>query len=182
MTRRGNEPALVEGGGWSLRVFEEDLGRRTVRCWLGVVASKVDPGLLTAASDVRVLYETSGLGSARPRVLSRMAPLARRRARVPCSSRGASIREARVHGGAMGDAEAARQRGAGTALSRRRDHPCAFRNSRIAGNAEDAVAPLEVEMLGGGEARLEARPVRRDLLGRVPLVIGRGDVEDGSRP
>lgn len=63
VTRRGNEPALVEGGGWSLRVFEEDLGRRTVRCWLGVVASKVDPGLLTAASDIRVLYETSGLGS-----------------------------------------------------------------------------------------------------------------------
>ncbi|MFI5182345.1 MAG: hypothetical protein ACHQPI_13240 [Thermoanaerobaculia bacterium] len=63
VTRRGNEPATVEGGGWTLRVFEGDLGRRTVRCWLGLIASKVDSRLLTAASDVRVLYETSGLGS-----------------------------------------------------------------------------------------------------------------------
>lgn len=63
VTRRGVASAEVEGGGWSLRVAEGDLGRRTVRCWLGTIASKVDPRLLTAAADVRVLYEASGLGS-----------------------------------------------------------------------------------------------------------------------
>ncbi len=62
VTRRGGEPALVEGGGWSLRVADPDLGRRTVRCWLGVLASKVDPRLLTAAADFGALYEASGLG------------------------------------------------------------------------------------------------------------------------
>jgi hypothetical protein len=62
VTRRGRRPALVEGGGWSLEVYDADLRRRTVRCWLGIVASKVDPRLLTAAADFGVLYEASGLG------------------------------------------------------------------------------------------------------------------------
>ena len=66
MTRRGREPATVEGGGWSLQLSESDLGRRTVRCWLGILASKVDPGLLTAAADFGALYESSGLGPLDP--------------------------------------------------------------------------------------------------------------------
>lgn len=66
VTRRGGEPAAVEGGGWSLRLSEPDLGRRTVRCWLGVLASKVDPRLLTAAADFGALYESSGLGPLDP--------------------------------------------------------------------------------------------------------------------
>lgn len=66
VTLRGREPALVEGGGWSLRLSEQDLGRRTVRCWLGLLASKVDRGLLTAAADFGALYESSGLGPLDP--------------------------------------------------------------------------------------------------------------------
>lgn len=66
VTRRGREPAVVEAGGWSLQLFEPDLGRRTVRCWLGIIASKVDPRLLTAAADFGALYEASGLGPLDP--------------------------------------------------------------------------------------------------------------------
>jgi hypothetical protein len=57
VTRRTGEPLLVEAAGLSMRLFEADLNRRTVRCWIGLLAVKVEPGLLSAAADVRTLKE-----------------------------------------------------------------------------------------------------------------------------
>ncbi|MGE5345822.1 MAG: hypothetical protein ACM3JH_07700, partial [Acidithiobacillales bacterium] len=42
-TRRGSEPVLLEAGGHSVRFYEADLGRPTVRCWLHALVSRVDP-------------------------------------------------------------------------------------------------------------------------------------------
>ena len=55
VTRRSQGPLLLEAGSFSLRVHEGDLGLRTVRCWIGSFASRIEPRLLAAAADVRVL-------------------------------------------------------------------------------------------------------------------------------
>jgi hypothetical protein len=60
VTRAGPGPLLLEAGGFSLRIHEADLGLRTVRCWIGALSSRMEPRLLTAAADVRVLKEWSG--------------------------------------------------------------------------------------------------------------------------
>lgn len=60
VTRAGPGPLLFEAGGFSLRIHEADLGLRTVRCWMGTLASRMEPRLLSAAADVRVLKEWSG--------------------------------------------------------------------------------------------------------------------------
>lgn len=60
VTRTGPGPLALEAGGFSLRVHEADLGLRTVRCWIGTLSSRMEPRLLTAAADVRVLKEWSG--------------------------------------------------------------------------------------------------------------------------
>jgi hypothetical protein len=60
VTRRAGEPLLVETAGLSMRLFEADLNRRTVRCWIGLLAVKVEPGLLTAAADIRTLKDWAG--------------------------------------------------------------------------------------------------------------------------
>jgi hypothetical protein len=60
VTRAGSGPLLLEAGGLSLRIHEADLGLRTVRCWIGALTSRMEPRLLTAAADVRVLKEWAG--------------------------------------------------------------------------------------------------------------------------
>jgi hypothetical protein len=61
-TRRREEPSLFEAGGRSLRYYEADLPRATVRCWLAALVSRVDPKLLEAAAGIRLLREWSGSG------------------------------------------------------------------------------------------------------------------------
>jgi hypothetical protein len=63
LTRLGNEPILLEAGGRSLRFYEPDLGRPTVRCWLGALVSRVEPRLLEAAAGIRLLKEWSGVAA-----------------------------------------------------------------------------------------------------------------------
>lgn len=63
VTRDGPGPLLLEAGGYSLRIHEADLGLRTVRCWVGAFASRMEPRLLTAAADVRVVREWAGMGA-----------------------------------------------------------------------------------------------------------------------
>lgn len=60
VTRAGSGPLLLEAGGFSLRIHEAELGLRTVRCWIGALTSRMEPRLLTAAADVKVLKEWSG--------------------------------------------------------------------------------------------------------------------------
>ena len=60
VTRSGRGPLLLEAGGFSLRVHEADLALRTVRCWVGALASRIEPRLLTAAANVRVLAAWAG--------------------------------------------------------------------------------------------------------------------------
>ena len=60
VTRAASGPLLFEAGGFSLRVHEPDLGLRTVRCWIGALAARMDPRLLSVAADVRVLKEWAG--------------------------------------------------------------------------------------------------------------------------
>jgi hypothetical protein len=60
VTRAGSGPLLLEAGGLSLRIHEADLGLRTVRCWIGALTSRMEPRLLTAAADVKVLKEWAG--------------------------------------------------------------------------------------------------------------------------
>ncbi len=59
-TRRAGEPVLLEAGGHSVRFFESDLGRPTVRCWLHDVVSRVDPAILQAAAGISLLGEWTG--------------------------------------------------------------------------------------------------------------------------
>lgn len=61
-TRRREEPSLFEAGGRSLRYFEADLPRPTVRCWIAALVSRIDPKLLEAAAGIRLLREWSGGG------------------------------------------------------------------------------------------------------------------------
>lgn len=60
VTRAGTGPLVLEAGGFKLRFHEADLGLRTVRCWIGTLSARMEPRLLTAAADVRVLKEWSG--------------------------------------------------------------------------------------------------------------------------
>ena len=60
VTRAVSGPLVFEAGGMTLRIYEADLGLRTVRCWIGALTSRMEPRLLTAASDVRVLKEWLG--------------------------------------------------------------------------------------------------------------------------
>jgi hypothetical protein len=60
MTRSPSGPLLLEAGGFSVRVFEADLGRRTVRCWIASLVSRVEPRLLVAAADVKAVREWAG--------------------------------------------------------------------------------------------------------------------------
>ncbi len=62
VTRPASGPLVLEAGGLTLRVHEADLGLRTVRCWIAALAARMEPRLLTAASDVRVLSEWLGRG------------------------------------------------------------------------------------------------------------------------
>ena len=59
-TRRERDPVLAEAGGRSLRFFEADLPRPTVRCWLAGLVSRSDPKLLEVAAAIRLLKESSG--------------------------------------------------------------------------------------------------------------------------
>jgi len=59
-TRRGGDPVVLDAGGRTLRYYEADLGRATVRCWLQAFVSRVDPGLLEAAAGIRLLKEWTG--------------------------------------------------------------------------------------------------------------------------
>jgi hypothetical protein len=61
VTRRAGDPLLAEAAGLSMRLLEPDLNRRTVRCWIGTLAARVEPGLLTAAADIRTLKDWAGL-------------------------------------------------------------------------------------------------------------------------
>ena len=60
VTRPASGPLVFEAGGMTLRIHEADLGLRTVRCWIGALTARMEPRLLTAASDVRVLKEWLG--------------------------------------------------------------------------------------------------------------------------
>lgn len=60
VTRRAGEPLLVDAAGLSMRLFEADLNRRTVRCWIGLLATRVEPELLAAAADIRTLKDWAG--------------------------------------------------------------------------------------------------------------------------
>lgn len=60
VTRRAGEPLFVEAAGLSMRLFEADVDRRTVRCWIGLLAARVEPRLLAAAADVRTLKDWAG--------------------------------------------------------------------------------------------------------------------------
>jgi hypothetical protein len=60
VTRGPSGPLLLEAGGFPLRLHEADLGLRTVRCWIGALSARMEPRLLSAAADVRVLKEWSG--------------------------------------------------------------------------------------------------------------------------
>lgn len=60
VTRPAQGPLLLEAGGFSLRIHEADLGLRTVRCWIGALAARMEPRLLTTAADVRVLRDWAG--------------------------------------------------------------------------------------------------------------------------
>lgn len=62
VTRPASGPLVLEAGGLTLRIHEADLGLRTVRCWIGALTARMEPRLLTAASDVRVLSEWLGRG------------------------------------------------------------------------------------------------------------------------
>ena len=59
-TRRGGDPVVFEAGGRTLRFYEADLGRATVRCWLAALVSRVDPKILEAAAGIRLLKEWTG--------------------------------------------------------------------------------------------------------------------------
>jgi hypothetical protein len=59
-TRRDGEPVLLEAGGRSVRFYEADLGRPTVRCWLHALVSRVDPAILEAAAGISLLRELTG--------------------------------------------------------------------------------------------------------------------------
>jgi hypothetical protein len=60
VTRRTGEPLLIEAAGLSMRLLEADLNRRTVRCWIGLLATRVEPGLLAAVADLRTLKDWAG--------------------------------------------------------------------------------------------------------------------------
>ena len=57
VTRRGSEPLLVEAGGRSLRLYEADLSRPTVRCWLTSLVRSAEARLLESAAGIRALRE-----------------------------------------------------------------------------------------------------------------------------
>jgi hypothetical protein len=57
VTRRGSEPLLVEVGGRSLRLYEADLPRPTVRCWLVSLVASSEARLLESAAGIRALRE-----------------------------------------------------------------------------------------------------------------------------
>lgn len=57
VTRRGSEPLLVEVGGRSLRLYEADLPRRTVRCWLTSLVASSEARLLETAAGIRALRD-----------------------------------------------------------------------------------------------------------------------------
>lgn len=57
VTRRGNEPLVVEAGGRSLRLYEADLSRPTVRCWLTSLVTSAEARLLESAAGIRALRE-----------------------------------------------------------------------------------------------------------------------------
>jgi hypothetical protein len=58
-TRRG-DAVLVEAGGRSVTVFEAELTRPTVACWVATLVSSVEPKLLAVASGLRLLKEQTG--------------------------------------------------------------------------------------------------------------------------
>ena len=58
--RAASGPLVLEAGGMGLRIHEADLGLRTVRCWIGALTARMEPRLLIAAADVRVLKEWRG--------------------------------------------------------------------------------------------------------------------------
>lgn len=53
VTRRGGEPLVVEGGGRTLRLYEADLSRPTVRCWLMSLVASAEARLLETSSGIR---------------------------------------------------------------------------------------------------------------------------------
>lgn len=57
ITRRGSEPLLVEVGGRSLRLYEADLSRPTVRCWLTSLVAAAEARLLVTSAGVRALRD-----------------------------------------------------------------------------------------------------------------------------
>lgn len=57
VTRRGSEPLLVEVGGRSLRLYEADLSRPTVRCWLTSLVASSEARLLETAAGIRALRD-----------------------------------------------------------------------------------------------------------------------------
>jgi len=61
VNRDGSGMLQLDSGGITLRLREDDLGLRTVRCWIGALASRVEPRLLTAAADVRAVKTALGM-------------------------------------------------------------------------------------------------------------------------
>lgn len=57
VTRRGSDPLVVEVGGRSLRLFEADLSRPTVRCWLTSLVASAEARLLETSAAIRALRE-----------------------------------------------------------------------------------------------------------------------------
>jgi hypothetical protein len=57
VTRRGSEPLLVEVGGRSLRLYEADVTRPTVKCWLTSLVGSSEARLLETAAGIRALRD-----------------------------------------------------------------------------------------------------------------------------
>ncbi len=57
VTRRGSEPLLVEVSGRSLRLYETDLSRPTVKCWLTSLVASSENRLLETAAGIRALRD-----------------------------------------------------------------------------------------------------------------------------
>jgi hypothetical protein len=64
VTRRGGDPLTIEVAGRSLRIYEADLPRSTVRCWLTSLVASTEARLLELSAGIRALREEIALSGA----------------------------------------------------------------------------------------------------------------------